>query len=144
MDHIILGAAFMKNYYMIFDVDGDRFGISNLYSTANIYAAGPPINNTVIKKPGGGGSTNGGKGDGTDHGGQFNNIAVYVILIAIILLLTLFIIILVFAIWFFGFRQAPPISFLKQPNLSYSHESPSPNESTSSSCATSYTLIGTQ
>jgi hypothetical protein len=33
-DYIILGVPFMKNYYMIFDLDNDKFGISNLYSTA--------------------------------------------------------------------------------------------------------------
>lgn len=31
---IILGVPFMKNFYVIFDLDSDRVGISNLYSTS--------------------------------------------------------------------------------------------------------------
>lgn len=57
----------MKNYYMIFDLDNDKFGISNLYSTAQIFTGGPPINNTSIKKPGGN-TGGGGKGDGGSSG----------------------------------------------------------------------------
>jgi hypothetical protein len=45
----------MKNYYMIFDVEGDKMGISNLYSTSQMFPGGPPINTTQTRKASGGG-----------------------------------------------------------------------------------------
>lgn len=102
-DYVILGAPFMKNYYMIFDVENDKMGISNLNSTSQMFQGGLPINNTVTKKPTGGGT--GGKGTDNNSPTQLDNLVVYGILIIIILLLTLFIVLLIFAIWFFGFRK---------------------------------------
>jgi Eukaryotic aspartyl protease len=99
---VILGAPFMKNYYMIFDIDSDRLGISNLYSSSRQFQGSLPEKRV---------DPNNGKGQPTTpttDPTQINTLdsfVIYGVLIIIILLLTLFIIILVAAIWYFGFRQ---------------------------------------
>lgn len=39
---MILGAPFMQNYYVIFDVDQDIIGVSNIYSNATLMTGPVP------------------------------------------------------------------------------------------------------
>ena len=98
---VILGAPFMKNYYMIFDLDADRLGVSNIYSTSNLFQGPLPVLRPDDPKNSNGGKTQDGSSSGDP---ALDNTTIYLILIGVILLLSVFIVLLVVAIWYFGFR----------------------------------------
>ncbi len=106
---IILGTAFMKNYYVIFDYERDALGISNLNTNANIFNGKAPQ-----KKASGGTEV---PTDDTTRANDGNSITIesllntkdpnviYAILIAVILLLVIFIMLLIFCIYYYGFKS---------------------------------------
>jgi hypothetical protein len=48
---IILGTAFMKNYYMIFDLEQDRVGVSNLNTLTQVFEGNPPTKRETTDAP---------------------------------------------------------------------------------------------
>lgn len=104
-NYVILGAPFMRNYYMIFDLDQDIMGISNLYTTSNMFKGDIPKKQVVVpSKPGKPGKNQG--GDTSPDSPALDNFFIYGILLVVILVLTLFIVILLIAIWYFGFNKS--------------------------------------
>jgi hypothetical protein len=107
---IILGTAFMKNYYMIFDYERDVVGLSNLSTNANIFNGKSPK-----KKPSGGTDIPVDDTTRSNDGSPFSTFesllntedtnVIYAILIIIIVLLVGFIVLLIFCIYYYGFKN---------------------------------------
>jgi hypothetical protein len=101
----------MQNYYVIFDVDQDIIGVSNVYSNATLVKGPIPPKLNPSKGPDNNGGKNG--NNSTNPGTPSREPEVQVILVLLIVLLTLFIILLLLLIYVFGFKKA--VSPAKEP-----------------------------